>query len=113
MVEFQLTPIEMILFALAVVASLFFGYKGFKKVYLIIKRGQGDFPAREIPGRLWNAAVQWIGLLPTWRARPGAILHARADRLGLHVLLPGQRAGRAARLHRLDDSRRPSATSTG
>ncbi|MEI2692200.1 MAG: (Fe-S)-binding protein [Anaerolineae bacterium] len=77
MVEFQLTPIEMILFALAVVASLYFGYKGFKKVYLIIKRGQGDFPAREIPRRLWNAAVQWIGLLPTWRARPGAsFMHA-------------------------------------
>lgn len=77
MVEFQLTPIEMILFVLAVVASLFFGYKGFKKVYLIIKRGQGDFPAREIPRQLWNAAVQWIGLLPTWRARPGAsFMHA-------------------------------------
>jgi hypothetical protein len=59
MVEFQLTPIEMILFALAVVASLYFGYKGFKKVYLIIKRGQGDFPAREIPRRLWNAAGGW------------------------------------------------------
>ncbi len=77
MSEFQLTWIEMILFALAVVASVYFGYRGFKKVYLVIKRGQGQFPANEIPRRLWNAAVQWIALLPTWRARRGAsLMHA-------------------------------------
>lgn len=74
---FQLTIIEMILFALAVVASLYFGYRGFKKVYLVIKRGQGEFPIKELPRQLWNAAVQWIGLLPTWRARPGSsLMHA-------------------------------------
>ena len=39
---FRLTPVEMILFLLAVVASLYFGYRGFKKVYLIIKRSQGE-----------------------------------------------------------------------
>ena len=74
---FRLTPVEMILFLLAVVASLYFGYRGFKKVYLIIKRSQGEPPIKEIPGRLWNAAVNWIGLLPTWRARPvSTLLHA-------------------------------------
>ncbi len=74
---FRLTPIEMILFLVAVVASLYFGYRGFKKVYLIIKRSQGEPPIKEIPGRLWNAAVNWIGLLPTWRARPfSTLLHA-------------------------------------
>ncbi|MFZ2489169.1 MAG: (Fe-S)-binding protein [Anaerolineae bacterium] len=74
---FRLTPIEMLLFLIAVVASLYFGYRGFKRVFQIIQRGQGEPPIKEIPKRLWNAAVQWIGLLPTWRARPGAsFMHA-------------------------------------
>ncbi|MCS6845351.1 MAG: (Fe-S)-binding protein [Caldilineales bacterium] len=77
MSHFQLTPVEMVLFALAVVASVYFGYQGFKKVFLVIKRGQGEFPAKEIPKRLWRAAVEWAGLLPTWRARRGvSLMHA-------------------------------------
>ncbi|MER2599695.1 MAG: (Fe-S)-binding protein [Caldilineales bacterium] len=74
---FRLTVIEMILFVIAAAASLYYGYLGFKKVFRIIQRGQGELPLKEIPQRLWNAAVQWIGLLPTWRARPGAsFMHA-------------------------------------
>ena len=102
---FRLTPVEMILFLLAVVASLYFGYRGFKKVYLIIKRSQGEPPIKEIPGRLWNAAVNWIAplahLASPARVNPAACLY----RLGLYVLLPGERARCAQRLHRVDHSR--------
>ncbi|MCB0001698.1 MAG: (Fe-S)-binding protein [Anaerolineae bacterium] len=74
---FQLTLVEMLLFALIVVASLFLSYRGFKKVIQVIQRGQGEPPLREVPRRLINAAVQWIALAPTWRARPGStIMHA-------------------------------------
>ena len=74
---FQLTPIEMLIFAIAVAVSLFLSYRGFKKVIQVIRRGQGEPPLSEMPRRLFNAAVQWIALAPTWRARPGStIMHA-------------------------------------
>lgn len=69
---FQLTPAEMVLFALTVVASTYLSYQGFRKVYLVIRRGQGAIPTDELPSRLLAAARQWLLLLPTWRARPGS-----------------------------------------
>ena len=55
---FQLTPIEMLLFSVAVVVSLYLSYRGFKKVIQVIRRGQGDPPLSEIPRRLFNAVFQ-------------------------------------------------------
>ena len=74
---FQLTPIEMLLFTVIVAVSLYFSYRGFKKVIQVIRRGQGEPPLHEMPRRLFLAAVHWIALAPTWRARPGSsFMHA-------------------------------------
>ncbi len=73
----MLTPIEKILFAVAVVASLYFGFIGFRKVYQVIRRGQGDYDDQHIVQRAWKALVEWVALLPTWRVRlTSSIFHA-------------------------------------
>jgi hypothetical protein len=46
-------------------------------VYLVIRRGQGDFDDKNIIRRTIDAAVAWIGLVPTWRVRRGSsLIHA-------------------------------------
>ncbi len=74
---FRLTPIEMILFPILVVIAVYYGYRGFKKIYQVIRRGQNELPWSELPSRVVAAAAQWIGLLPTWRARhASSLMHA-------------------------------------
>ena len=74
---FQLTLPEMLLFLIAVAASLLLSYRAFSKMIKVIQRGQEEPPLKEIPRRLFNAAVQWIAPVPTWRARPGStFMHA-------------------------------------
>ena len=41
----MLTIVEKILFILAVGASLYFGYVGFRRVYDVIMRGPGEKPS--------------------------------------------------------------------
>lgn len=66
----MLTIIEKILFILAVGASAYFGFVGFKKVFAIIRRGHGDFPSNEeLIARLKDAAITWITTKPIWKTR--------------------------------------------
>ncbi|MEZ4610861.1 MAG: hypothetical protein R2838_11580 [Caldilineaceae bacterium] len=52
----MLTWFEKILFIVALGASLYYGYLGFRKVYLVIMRGQGEKPTMaEAQHRLWTA----------------------------------------------------------
>jgi Fe-S oxidoreductase len=66
----MLTLIEKILFVAAVVASLYFAYVGFAKVYRVVMRGTGDKPTIGFMLRtMWEAAVKWIATWPAWRTR--------------------------------------------
>ena len=65
----MLTLPEKILFILCVAAALYYGYLGFKKIYLVIRRGQGELDVKKFVAQLFDAAINWLALLPTWRAR--------------------------------------------
>jgi Fe-S oxidoreductase len=65
----MLTLVEKILFFIAVVVSLYLGYIGFRKVYLIIRRGQPDADDGNFLRRGVKALWQWVALTPTWRVR--------------------------------------------
>jgi Fe-S oxidoreductase len=74
---FQLTVVEMLFFAGAVALSLYYGYQGFRKIYLIVSRGEGSLRVGDVGRRLLKAASEWILLVPTWQARPGStFMHA-------------------------------------
>ncbi|MEA3335733.1 MAG: (Fe-S)-binding protein [Chloroflexota bacterium] len=66
---FQLSIIEMILFVLAAVVSLYYGYQGFRRIWQIINRGQGDFPPHDMGSRVGEALSDWALLKPTWDTR--------------------------------------------
>lgn len=67
----MLTLIEKILFLLALGASIYVGYVGFRKVYDVVMRGPGEKPSlKEMGRRLWYAAVNWIATKPIWQTRP-------------------------------------------
>ncbi len=67
----MLTLLEKILFLVAVGASLYYGYVGFRKVYEVVMRGPGDKPSfGQMMGRLWDAAITWITTKPIWKTRP-------------------------------------------
>lgn len=66
----MLTLIEKILFLAAVVASLYYTWVGFAKVYRVVMRGTGTKPTSGMMlRRMWDAAVKWIATLPAWRTR--------------------------------------------
>ena len=67
----MLTIFEKILFIIAVCASVYYGFIGFRKVYRVVMRGQGEKPTVKLmAGRLWKAAVTWITTGSMWKARP-------------------------------------------
>ncbi|MCO6452749.1 MAG: (Fe-S)-binding protein [Caldilineales bacterium] len=70
----MLTTIEKILFAVLMLATIYNGYWAFRRVVDVIRRGQSDVGDDHILRRTWNAAVEWISLRPTWKARPTASL---------------------------------------
>ena len=73
----MLTLVEKILFILCVAAALYYGYLGFKKLYLVIRRGQGELDVKKFVAQLIDAAINWVALLPTWRARKvSSVFHA-------------------------------------
>lgn len=73
----MLTVFEKLLFAALVLAAIWNGYWGFRKVYLVILRGQGDFDDDNIIPRATNALLTWLTLRPTWKTRPiSSIFHA-------------------------------------
>lgn len=66
----MLTLIEKLLFILAVIASVYFGYVGFAKVFKVVMRGPGAKPTRdEMISRLVDAGVRWITTRPIWKTR--------------------------------------------
>lgn len=73
----MLTVFEKFLFAALVLAVIWNGYWGFRKVYLAILRGQGDFDDDNIIPRATKALLNWLTLRPTWKTRPiSSIFHA-------------------------------------
>ncbi len=73
----MLTVFEKLLFVALVLATIWNGYWGFRKVYLVIRRGQGDFDDENIAKRAWQAFWEWVTLRPTWKTRPfSSIFHA-------------------------------------
>ncbi len=73
----MLTLVEKILFAVLVVAMTYNGYQAFYKVYLVIKRGQGDYDDENIVHRMWTAFWEWLTLRPIWKTRPvSSVFHA-------------------------------------
>jgi len=74
----MLTLPEKILFAAAVLAALYFGYRNFSKVYRVIRRGNGGPVPREEMGRRAREALgAWLSLRPIWKTRTLAgVFHA-------------------------------------
>ena len=74
----MLTWPEKILFAFAVAAALYFGYRNFKKVYLVIRRGAGEpVPQAEMWDRAKQALLTWLTIRPIWKTRETAsVFHA-------------------------------------
>jgi len=73
----MLTFVEKLIFAAFVLASLYNGYWAFYKVYLVIRRGQGDYDDENIKKRAWKALVDWVTLRPIWKTRPvSSLFHA-------------------------------------
>ncbi|NOX64080.1 MAG: (Fe-S)-binding protein [Chloroflexi bacterium] len=65
----MLTTVEKLLFIVAVLATVYNGYWAFRKVYEVIRRGQGDVDDENIGSRAWRALVDWVTLRPTWKIR--------------------------------------------
>ena len=66
----MLTTIEKLLFLVVVASTLYYAWRNFRLVYLVIRRGTGDFPSREqIVGRLLEAGVKWLSIRPIWKTR--------------------------------------------
>ena len=73
----MLTLAEKIIFTVLVMAVIYNGYWAFYKVYLVIKRGQGDYDDENIWPRMWRAFWEWLTLRPIWKTRPvSSIFHA-------------------------------------
>ncbi len=74
----MLTWPEKLLFLVALALSIYFSYLGFRKVYLVIRRGQGEpFDTKGVIGKAFSALLEWITMRPIWRARTGtSIFHA-------------------------------------
>lgn len=69
----MLTWPEQILFMLAVAAALYVGYRNFQKVYLVIRRGQGEpIPQAEMWERAKYALLTWLTIRPIWKTRETA-----------------------------------------
>lgn len=66
----MLTWIEKILFVIALGASIYYSYIGFRKVYLVVRRGKGEpFKTGNVIGRAVRAFVEWLFMIPIWKTR--------------------------------------------
>ncbi len=73
----MLTLVEKFIFTVLVLATIYNGYWAFYKVYLVIKRGQGDYDDENILPRAWRALIDWLTLRPIWKTRPvSSVFHA-------------------------------------
>ena len=66
----MLTTVEKTLFLVVVATALYLAWRSFGTVFLVIRRGTGDFPSREqVVGRLLEAGVKWLSIRPIWKTR--------------------------------------------
>ena len=73
----MLTLLEKFLFIAFLLAATWNGYWAFRKVYEVIRRGQGDVDDENIGQRAWNAFWEWALLKPTWKTRRiSSVFHA-------------------------------------
>jgi Fe-S oxidoreductase len=74
----MLTWIEKILFIIALGASIYYSYVGFRKVYLVIRRGKGEpFKTGNVIGRAARSFVEWLFMIPIWKTRKSSdVFHA-------------------------------------
>ncbi len=73
----MLTPIEKFIFFFALIATIYNGYWAFRKVYEVIRRGQGDVDDANIVRRVIEAGLNWLFLRPTWKVRRwSSVFHA-------------------------------------
>ena len=79
----MLTLIEKILFTLLALGSLYFALQTADRLRRLLRRGRGgeqltlDFLRAQVPRRIGDAALKFLTLSPTWRARLGpSFFHA-------------------------------------
>ncbi len=87
----MLTWPEKLLFLVALALSIYFSYLGFRKVYLVIRRGQGEpFDTKGVIGKAFSALFEWVTMWPIWRARTGTSIFHAMIAWGFIFYLPGQ-----------------------
>jgi Fe-S oxidoreductase len=74
----MLTWIEKILFIIAAGVSIYYGYQGFKKVFQVIRRGQGEpYSTKDVIGQTVKTAFEWLTMKPIWQTRTvSSVFHA-------------------------------------
>ena len=74
----MLTLVEKVVFLVAVAVSFYVSFVQFRRVYDVVRRGEGELPTRgEVAGRLAQAAGRWLTFGNMWKSRSGAgIFHA-------------------------------------
>lgn len=66
----MLTPIEKLVFFFLALFAIGATYSGFREMYLIINRGEGELHLSNLPARAWKALRIYITQETTFRARP-------------------------------------------
>ncbi|HJN40491.1 MAG: (Fe-S)-binding protein [Anaerolineales bacterium] len=73
----MLTLTEKLLFPTIVLLSMALGYRNFRLVFEIVRRGQPDLALDALPQRMWRALEVFLSQRTVLRARPGtSLLHA-------------------------------------
>ncbi len=74
----MLTFAEKIIFVAAVAVSMYVSFVQFRRVYDVVRRGEGELPTwGELAGRLGKAAGRWLTFGSLWKSRGGAgVFHA-------------------------------------
>ena len=74
----MLTFAEKLIFLAAVAVSIYVSFVQFRRIYDVVRRGEGDLPSRgELAGRLAHAAGRWLTFGNLWKSRGGAgVFHA-------------------------------------
>ncbi len=65
----MLHPVEQMLFILLALFALGATYSGFREMYLIINRGEGQLHWNKLPARVWKALEVYIAQTPTLKFR--------------------------------------------
>lgn len=73
----MLTPVEMVLFLLAAIASLVVARRTFRHAAATIQRGEGELHTENLPRRLWRALEVAVSQRTVFKARAGtSLMHA-------------------------------------